>query len=268
MSDEVKVLTIEQVFDYLRCPLQYHIKHERELHVEKPDGKQNIAFKESFHQTVYYYYNHLQTGAAPSLKQLYEKFAKLWHEKSDIEMEGVFVTDLAQSTRDARIRKEKYLHKGYQLIKQFYTETSKKEFFPIAVDHEYRISFGNIIVVGKFELIRERVDKDSQSRFIEVVDFRTGLKKPEGFFLRHDLHATFMHYAFAATFKKEPDAFILDYVGANKEIVFERNENDYKRMLSVLKGVANGVDGGDIYPRHGYHCKQCPFQDICDRWTF
>jgi len=266
--NDVKTLTIEQVFDYLRCPLQYHIKHERQLEVLKEDRKQDIAFKEAFHQTIYYYFNSLQAKHVPSLKQMYEKFAKLWHEKSDIEIEGVFVSDLAQSTRDARIRKEKYLHKGYKLIKQFYEKSAKEEYIPIAVNHEYRISFGNLNIVGKFELIRERVDKETQSRFIEVVDFRTGLTKPEGFFLRHDLNATFMHYAFTASFKKMPDAFIMDYVGAGKEIVFERNENDYKRLVSVLKGVANGIDGDDIFPRHGYHCKQCPFQSVCDRWTF
>lgn len=265
---EQKEVSIEEVFDYLQCPLRYHMKHERQVQAKTKDAVQGIAYKEAFHQTLFYYYNSMQQGRIPTLKQMYEKFAKLWHEKSELKIEGVLVEDLAQSTRDARIRKEKYLHNGYQLIRQFYNTERKKEQTPIAVNHPYRIAIGDIIVKGNFELVRERLDKDSPTRFIEVVDFRTSLRKPEGFFLRHDLHATFMHYAFLSVFGKKPDYFVLDYVGASEEIIFQREQNDYRRMMAALKGAVNGIAREDIYPRQGFHCKQCPVQDVCDRWEF
>lgn len=266
--EQPKELSIEQLFDYLQCPLRYHMKHERHIEVRTKDAVQGIAYKEAFHHTLFFYYNSMQQGRIPTLKQMYEKFAKLWHEKSDIAMEGVLVEDLSQSTREARIRKEKYLHNGYKLIQRFYQSEKKKEQTPIAVNHPYRIAVGDVVVTGSFELIRERLDNESPTRFIEVVDFRTSTRKPEGFFLRHDLHATFMHYAFLSVFGKKPDYFVLDYVGASEEIVFERSQNDYKRMLSAVKGAANGISGGDIYPRQGLHCKQCPVRDACDRWEF
>lgn len=268
MKSPSNEMTIEEVFDYLVCPLKHHMKHERGMEETDANAVQGIAYKDALHQTLYYYYASLQQGRVPTLKQMYEKFAKLWHEKSDIPMEGVFVEDLAQSTRLARIRKEKYLHQGYELIRKFYKENEKVEQFVIGVNHEYRIAIGDVVIKGHFELIRERVDKKRQSRFIEVVDFRTSLKKPEGFFLRNDLHATFMHYAFAATFKSKPDAFVLDYLGAGEAIEFTRNERDYKRMLATLSAVAGGIEREEKFPRQGFHCKQCPFRDECERWEF
>lgn len=266
--DLLTEMNIEEVFDYLVCPLKHHMKHGKGLEETDTNAVQATAYKEALHQTLYHYYSSLQQGRVPTLKQMYEKFAKLWHEKSDLPMEGVFVDDLAQSTRMARIRKEKYLHQGYELIRKFYKENEKIEQFVIAVNHEYRIAVGDVVIKGHFELIRERVDKKAQSRFIEVVDFRTSLKKPEGFFLRNDLHATFMHYAFASTFKSKPDAFVLDYLGAGEAIEFTRDEKDYKRMMATLSAVAGGIARKETYPRQGFHCKQCPFKDACERWEF
>lgn len=266
--NEKREVSIEEIFDYLQCPLRHHMRHERKIEVVTKDAVQGIAYKEAFHQTLYFYYHSMQQGRIPTLKQMYEKFAKLWHEKSELPMEGVLVEDLAQSTREARIRKEKYLHNGYKLIQKFYATERKKEQTPIAVNHPYRIAVGDIVVTGSFELVRERVDKERPTRFIEVVDFRTSMRKPEGFFLRHDLHATFMHYAFLSVFGKQPDYFVLDYVGAGEEVAFERSANDYKRMMAALKGAVNGMSHGDVYPRQGIHCKQCPVRDACDRWEF
>lgn len=270
MMNEILEISIEEIFDYMQCPLKHHIKHTKGMKENTHDGKQEIAFRKAFHQTVYYYYSHMQTeeGRTPTLKQLYEKFSKLWYEMSDLKFEGVMVDDLAQSTRAARVRREKYLNQGYAMLKNFYEENEGVEQYIIAVNHDYRISFGNIVVKGKFELIRERLDKKTKNRFIEVVDFRTGKRKPEGFFMRNDLHATFMHYAFAVTFKNQPDYFLLDYPSTNDSVRFVRNNNDYKRMLSVVKGVANGMNEGDIYPRQTFQCKQCPFKDVCDVWKF
>lgn len=259
-------MEITEVFDYLLCPLKHDFKHAQGMEETDSNAVQGIAYKESLHQTLYYYYTSLQSGRVPTLKQMYEKFSKLWHEKSDLKMEGVFVDDLAQSTRTARIRKEKYLHQGYELIRKFYKDNEKMEQFVIAVNHDYRIAIGDVVIKGKFELIRERVDKKRQTRFIEVVDFRTSLKKPEGFFLRNDLHATFMHYAFASTFKSKPDAFILEYLGAGEKIHFARDERDYRRMMATLGAVTGGIEREEVYPRQGFHCKQCPFMDACERW--
>lgn len=263
-----KELSIEEVFHFLNCPLQYHFAYVEGMIETSQEQKEGAAFKEAMHQTLYHYYSSIQQGRMPTLRQLYDKLTVLWHEKSDLPIGVIFDEDPSTTTRKAKIRREKYLHRGLDLLQKFYQREKKVKQIIIAVNQPYRVTVGEVTVTGNFELIRERLDKDSPSRFIEVVDFRTSVRKPEGFFLRNDLHATFMHYAFQSMFKKAPDHFMLDYLGVEEAMTFHRTPKDYRRMLAVLNGVADGVANSHVYPRQGIQCKQCPFQRVCDGWDF
>lgn len=265
----MKSYDIREIFDYLHCPLMYEMKYARKLDdLSRVDDQAGLIFTEAMHQTMYFYYSNLMQDRMPTLKQLYEKLTKVWNDGMEEQGRVDLFDEPKDTTHRSKTRRDKYLLSGYEMLAVFYRKEKGKQQKIIAVNHPYRVVLGECVIEGKFELIREVLDSETGSRFIEVVDFRTTKKKPEGFFLRHDLFATFMHYAFEKTFDGRPDRFVLDFLGQDKEVSVARDEREYRRIQRVLEGVSKTIASIDPYPRQGFHCKQCAFQKYCDIWNF
>ena len=263
-------LTVDELYSYLQCPLKYRFSHIEKL-PDKSDYKNSQLFSTGIHKVITWFYYQVQNGTMPTVRQLRDKWASYYYEifEGDKRTKENF---LAPRTRIDNQRITQLLNRGYETIYAFYAENKDDPGIPIAVNYPFRIAFDdNLIIKSEFELIREKVDKKLQTRFIEIVDFKTnGYTKDstDGFFLRHDLRATLMYYAFQQQFKSTPDRFVFDYIGTPHTIMLQRNENEINRLKSVLKGVSNGIKNEDFYPRQSFSCKTCSMREYCDRLKF
>lgn len=263
-------LTIEELYSYLKCPLQYRLTHVENI-PDKSDYKNAVLYSKGIHQTISYFYYEVMQGRLPTLRQMRDKWAHYYYEifDADARTKENFLTP---RTKIDNQRLQQLLARGYETVYAFYAENKDKPGVPIAVNYPYRIVVDdNLIVKGEFELIKETVDKDKQTRYIDIVDFKTNgytNDSTDGFFLRHDLRATLAYHAFHEVFQQTPDRFIFDYVGTPHTITLPRSDNEINRMKSVLKGVSNGIKNEDFYPRQSFACKSCPMRDYCDRLKF
>lgn len=261
-------LGMDEIYTFLQCPLKYQLEHIHKIPSEN-DYKSAVLYSKGIHQAIAYFYNEVMQGKMPTLRQMRDKWASYYYSifGEDKRTKENFL--LARTGTDQQ-RMQQILNRGMEAIYAFYAENKDNPGVPIAVNYPFRIAIDkDIILTGEFELIRER--KENNTRFIEIVDFKTSNNKTDassGFFLRHDLRATAMFYAFQELFNSKPDRFIFDYIGTDTQLSLYRDENEVKRLRRVLKGVSNSIKNEDFYPRQSFMCKTCPMMSSCDRLQF
>jgi CRISPR/Cas system-associated exonuclease Cas4 (RecB family) len=256
-------LTIDQLYTYLQCPLKFQLKYV--MGIEGEESK-NTQYKEALHKTISYFYFSLMGQRMPTAKQMKDKWVSIWTENK-IEDKSDFLLRERKANGIGRQETAKLNMQGYEMIHNFYQLNKDEPGIPIAVDHEYRVSIADIIITGKFELIKETIDKTSLTRFIEIVDYKTGNNAIEvdPFLINHDMNITLASYAFRNLFQAKEDRLTYHYLKNSKEIYTSRNENEFNRLKKVIDGVAEGITQGHFYPRHDFMCKVCPVKDVCDR---
>jgi CRISPR/Cas system-associated exonuclease Cas4 (RecB family) len=254
-------LTLDQIHTYLQCPALYDFKYGMNLEGEESD---TIAYSKSLHKTVSYFYFTLMSGMIPTAKQMKDKWASIWNEhKNGLADITESLLKERQYKRD-RPKMDKQIVQGMEAIHNFYHFNKDNPGTPIAVDHEYRVPIAGVTIKGKFELIRESIDKSTSNRFIEIVDFKTGNEATDAFLINHDLNLTMMSYAFRNLFQSEEDRLVLSYLKSGKEIYVSRSDKEFDRMKAVVEGVAEGLTNKRFYPRQTFMCKSCPFKNVCD----
>lgn len=260
-------LSIDELNGYLFCPAQYDFKFQKKVPYDDIDS---IKYRQAIHKTIYYFYFSLMGGWVPSAKQMKDKWASIWTETKNGKPN---ITEMLLKERGFNERNnpkgvDKYIVKGYELIHNFYYHNKENPGTPIAVDLEFRVPIAGVTVTGKFELIRELVDKTSQNRFIEIVDFKTGNEANDDFLIKNDLNFTIMSYAFRNLFNAEEDRLVFDYLKSGRKVYTYRDEKQYDRMKAIVEGVAEGIANQRFYPRQSFMCKTCPFKSACDIASF
>ena len=263
-------LTIDELYSYLQCPLKYRLAHIEKI-PDSSDYKNAVLYSKGIHQTISYFYHNIMNEKMPTLRQMRDKWAAYYYSvfEDDKRTKDNFLTPRTKIDNQ-RIRQ--LLNRGFEAVYHFYAEKKDNPGIPIAVNYPFRVVVDdNLIIKGEFELVRENVDKNAQTRFIEIVDFKTsGHTNDAGnaFLLRHDMRASIMYHAFQEIFQQKPDRFVFDYIGTPHTIALNRNENEIKRLKSILKGVSNGIKNQDFYPRQSFMCKNCSMIEYCDRLMF
>lgn len=255
-------LSLDQIHTYLHCPTEYDFKYEKKLSQEEPDS---IKYKKAIHKTISYLYFNAMGGYLPSAKQMKDKWATIWQEAKEEQRD---LSDILLKERLYQTRRkdttDKHIVQGMELIHNFYHYNKDNHGIPIAVDHEFRVPIAGVTVTGNFELIRESIDKLSPTRFIEIVDFKTGNEATDMFLVNNDLNLTIMSYAFRNLFQAKEDRLTYNYLKTGKEIYTSRTDKHFDRMKAIVEGVAEGIANKRFYPRQTFMCKTCPFKDTCD----
>jgi len=261
---------IEEIYSYMQCPLRYKLTHVDNM-PDESQYKNAVLYSKGIHQVISYFYYQVQQGRIPTLRQMRDKWGHYYYSifEDDARNKENFLTP---RTKIDNQRIQQLLTKGYETVYAFYAENKDNPGVPIAVNYPFRIAIDDFLVVtGEFELIREVEDKDQQTKYVEIVDFKTSgytNDSNNGFFLRHDIRATLMYHAFQETLRSTPDRFVFDYIGTPHTINLERNQNEVNRLKAVLKGISNGIRNEDFFPRQTFACKTCPMKEYCDRLQF
>jgi CRISPR/Cas system-associated exonuclease Cas4 (RecB family) len=258
-------LHVDELHAYLNCPLKHQFIHVNKLEVEKEKG---VLFKEAVHKTISSFYFSLMGERLMTPKQMKDKWASVWGE---MQGEKQSVDELLFGSTTGKAKKnpnDRYNIQGFEMVHNFHHFNKDNPGIPIAVDLEYRVPIGGVTLVGKFELIREKVDKINQTRFIEIVDFKTGNEQTDPFLVNTDINLTIASYAFRNLFQSKEDRLTYHYLKTGKEIYTQRTDNDYKRLEAIVTGVAKGIKDKHFYPRQSFMCKSCELKDICERTRF
>lgn len=132
---------------------------------------------------------------------------------------------------------------------------------PFAVEKEFRIPFEDeIVVVGKID----KIERDGDDEI--VIDYKSGKKEPDPWFLRHDLQFTTYAWARQEATGKIPKKLIWHHLrtGALLETVRTQEDiDDLKRMLH--NALAMNRQGIRYRIYHSQVCNWCDFKGaVCD----
>lgn len=270
-QSKYKKYTIEQVLDYMNCPLCYHLKHEKEVALPKNfliDNK-NIAYQEVMFETIRYFYIEHQKGKPPTYKKLCDKFYRSWLEKTDsLDTMSILTRKMKNATRDAREEQSRYVKEGYRSLENFYKNNASTKQAVLAVNHPYNIKIKGIEITGNFDLVREILNPKSKLREIQLVNFQLTRQKPSEEDLNNNLELLTMALGFKQIFGVHPDQFILYYPSRNDSVHLIHEPNDYRRSLQVLNAFRMSVDSVPPYPRPGAHKTLSPYKEYCDNYKF
>ena len=260
-------LDIKEIYSYMHCPLKYKFEYVDGMQADVVD---TIKYKQCLHKTMYYFYFSLMNGTVPSMKQMKDKWARIWAEAFELEgnLNHIILKDSQSSARKGKVMVGNKLNiQGFETIHNFYHLNKEKYGTPIAVNHDYRISIADVNITGKFELIRESLDKTKSNRFIDIVDFKSNAEPYDYFLVENDLSLSLSSYAFRELFQAKEDRLIFHHLKSGKESQTTRGEKDFRRMKKTIEGVATCIDKKIFYPRQAHTCKVCPFKNICDKTT-
>jgi CRISPR/Cas system-associated exonuclease Cas4 (RecB family) len=255
-------ITVDELHSYLQCPAKYNFKHQKGLAGEE---SRSILFKKAIHKTIDYFFFSVMNGQMPTLPHLKDKWEMTYVAYlGDIDRADILTTSKGHSGKSTNPRKTPDFIKGLEMLYSFYTFNKDNPGVPIAVDHEYRVAFGDVIVRGKFELIREILDPATRSRYVEIVDFKTSDKTPEYMLIKHDINLLLASYAFRELFNAKEDRMKYHYLPTGRDIIVKKTDDDFKRIESIVKGIAYGIKEEYFYPRQTFMCRSCELKEICD----
>ena len=127
---------------------------------------------------------------------------------------------------------------------------------PEEVEVEFEIPFEDIMIVG-------RIDRMGKG---EVVDYKTGQKEPDPWFLRHNLQFTIYAWAHQIKHGFIPKDIFWHHLRNGKLLRTERTQEDIDGVKQMLRNAIEMQDK-DIRYRvyHEQVCNWCDFKgDICD----
>lgn len=128
---------------------------------------------------------------------------------------------------------------------------------PVEVEREFEIPFEDeVIIVGK-------MDKFGPG---SVVDYKSGQKKPDPWFLRHNLQFTTYAWAHQEIQGYLPEKLYWHHLRTGELLPTERTQQDVDELKTMLHNALE-MNRQDIRYRiyHEQVCNWCPFKgDICD----
>lgn len=243
-------LSVEDLYAYKRCPLQYKWLRIDRIQTDFQMSIQD-GFKEAIHTTIRYFYLNLRDGRLLSAESLKKKFQTIWEQK----------IDLYQIRFDEIRTKRKKELEGIGLILYFHKQQSMFPDDVIDVAVDFHMPFGpDLNIKGTIPLIR------STHRGQELVQFKTADHIQSEFWSKTDMELTLYALAYQSMYQKPPDSIAIYYVKTGTTIFTSRAPVDYQRLYQSIKLLKKGIQEQWFYPRESYSCDQCPVQSLCMNW--
>lgn len=252
-------LSYESIMDYYRCPLLYHLKYNLKL---KRDDTERYLYLSCLHKVIMFFYYQVLNGNIPSLEVMRNKWYKQWN-KDRSTLEDILFKPIEVATHPLA----NYTLEGLKVLELFYAEETNTDFMPIVVDTDVRVKVGDYHLTGTLELVRELRINDKQS-IIELARFNNSRYATNQFLIDNDFKLTFQSYAFRKLFNTKENRLILYNIKKGEKIVTLRDEYHFKKFETIVKNVGDSISEKRFHPIVTYQCRQCLYQDVCDKFKF
>lgn len=231
------------------CPLQYTFAQDA-----KDDGLAQLEAK--VQQLIHWFFFRLLDGEKVSPKGLMDRWNEVWFEgKQPVE---VFFTEVVDQHTQLGFR-------GVRWLETFLRSVEPATGRPLAIGTPFKIKLGSeVALTGVIPLVREVVEKGR--RLVEIVDYR-GMPAPKDRWdVETDVRLSLLSLAFRQMFGEREKRVRLVTLSTGAEHIFVYTRHHRQRLLATLKGLLPAIIRGEIWPRHGPHCRSCDYRQQCIDW--
>lgn len=234
------ILTEQQLFDYIECPLKYYLKNKMGITVEEP-----VNDKMLLNHVTNYFYNMVANGKLPSLKQMQSKLDSICSKHQD------YVT----SKKSVELWSKVYA---------FYNWACDNKVAVIDTGMRYSLTLDKHVING----VMNPVANTNNNFEILIMNFSSRL--PDQIEQDTKLKHTLDILAFNSIYESdgyEISGTRIHSVKLNKDLFTVRNSLDFKRLTKTINNVAFSIENDVYYPRETYMCKNCNYKNYCRSWN-
>lgn len=248
-------LSSSQINLYSQCSLKYKFQYVDEI--PKPFKPSGLALGSAVHSSLSWLNKERMNRNDVSLEKLYRIFDADWYsQKVDSEIR---FKDGENEMKLAVLGKELlglYFPRPYKAVK------AAEIPFVVPLANPQTGQRVGIDLEGVIDLIEE---DDT------ITEFKTSAQSIDSKDADNSLQLTIYSYAFEALTQRPPRLLrVVNFVKTRKPkmIVLEtkRSKEDYERLFFLADQVLKGIQQRIFFPRTGYWCKDCEYEENCKEW--
>lgn len=225
----------KQIFQYIKCPILYDIQYNKSL-----DVSASLTIKNQLKSLIDYFLFQLYDGKIPSMNDLKKKW--------DILMKEIGSADPKKAIE------------GLGTLINIYNWAHKNKLTVVDINSKYTKRFGEYEVEGAIGPI---ISINNKLHYL-VMD--TTRKITNETLVDLNLKYTLDIYAFEHLYNKKIESIIVYNSKHNKEFVFFKNEEDFKRLETSITNVCKAIDTNIYYPNSTVLCESCIGNSLCRFW--
>ena len=238
--------SFSQIKAWLTCPRQYYYNFV--LHVLPSSGRSSFSFGKSIHRTMQEFYNLIQQGKQPSLKDLMVLYNKNW----------------INEWYDSLQQQKEYKQRGKLALSKLYRQEKSKFIKPLKIEAGFNCKIDKYLIKGRIDRI-DCLTKQGKYPEVEIIDYKTG-RFPKSK-QQIDLQQLLIYsLAVRQCFHYQPVKLTYDYLIDGQKFSltdFENKLDNFKQELpKIIQQIA--TDTNFIPTPNQWHCQHCDFKGICD----
>ena len=243
-------ISINEITDYIKCPLMYKFMHvDRIIATKTPDE----YYKEYLKLAISFYYFSMIEKKNHLFELMLRKWGSLW-----------FNSGMVKAFKEDYLKQKS--NEAVMLLTDFNKKIASERATPIAVNFPYEAvlpGIENIHITGNIDLIKILNDKTRQ-RETQIVFLCTSKKIPDDFMVKNRLSVTVASYVFRKTFKIKEDRIKIVGVAHKADTETMRTGGDFNRAEKIIRNICTGIANKVFYPRTTtINCANCRYKAFC-----
>lgn len=229
-------ITEQQLFDYIRCPALYDMKHEKELPI-----KEQESFQDLLRKAAEYIYFRVSLGEVPTMKEIKRKWDSICEPY-------------------AEVLGAKKVMEGMSLLQQLFNWCRENELIVIETKTKYAIYLDGFEINGNIGTVISRNGK------LELLITSFSNQLPDAILNDLKLKYTIDCYAYEQMYNDSIQAIRIVSVKHNKEFITMRRTTDYERLKASVRAIGKSIEQKLYHVTDSHLCKTCPASSLCKYW--
>jgi DNA helicase II / ATP-dependent DNA helicase PcrA len=240
VSDLAATLSASSIQRYQICPLQFKLEREWRIPSEVSAALQYGA---SMHRVLLTYYESVRAGRT----------------KSEAELVGLLLADLADAGFADHYQRELYEQKGVAELREFLTSSGLEQTEVLHTEERFSVKIGPTSLVGRVD----RIDRASSDAVV-ITDYKTGRPRSQE---DADESLQLSIYALAAREKwgYRAERLVFHNLEGNTRVGTGRSQVQIEEAKLKVEEIAKKIAEGKFDAKPGMQCLWCAYRVLCPK---